>query len=589
MRRVKLYGLLIGVLFFLIVLGVSFYAKTKLKPEELKSSIQSFVNQKYPEIDLSIGKLNIATGFNFRIEGKNIELKKRNEKGKRVLGSLKKLDVDIPFFNVLFGGGNIDINGFGFVIEDFNFERAKKTSSKNKKEKTREELKREKFNLPSFLSKSKINLSFNNISFKHKIMDGVIKLLEFKNISLENSVPFKLISKLKNKKEKLEVNFSSSGEFHLGNFLENGIIDGFIEADIKNLKYEKVNLKNLKINSVLLLRDKNIGNIDLKLEATNGIHGRFKIISNTEGELNVGIEELLIDSQLLDQFNLTHIFKEIGIKPRFKIQGGLVFSQKGIERPRLKVKITSPIRYLYKGIDSVIENLNLSLINKDVDLRLEIKTLKGKVLLNLKNKINLNKILDFQELSAFKGSLTFENMKIPRDLIKKRWSSSRSASKKNIKKEKKEFKIPLILPFKLALLLKNIKIDKEVLHGSAEIIGTQKKLALRDANFNFDKAKIKVSSTVHQKKKRIDYNINIKIEKMSFSSFEWLLPERVPYLSGPFDSNLIGKGSFKRGQLYYDIYFDAKVGAGRLINLNLDNLINPLASKVKMIKLKKRI
>ncbi|MFT6603789.1 MAG: hypothetical protein ACJARO_001302, partial [Bacteriovoracaceae bacterium] len=106
-KKIKII-LICVILLVTTLVAITFYARQKFNPESLKAELITSLGELYPNLKIDLGNLEVGFGINSHIKISKVKLSSKVlELNKARLGSFDLIDVKIPVFNILTGGGTI--------------------------------------------------------------------------------------------------------------------------------------------------------------------------------------------------------------------------------------------------------------------------------------------------------------------------------------------------------------------------------------------------------------------------------------------------------------------------------------------------
>ena len=156
MRLTYKHFIVLWSLLILIIGLLIFNAYSKLEPNTFISLLTEQVQKNYPGTKLKVEKIDYSLSLDFRLQLQNINL----TRGSQTIGSLKEIELRVPWWLLVFNQGKAQINISDLDILIDNERRENKTSAAK-------EFKSEvKVNLPDYLIDAQYTLRAKNISLR---------------------------------------------------------------------------------------------------------------------------------------------------------------------------------------------------------------------------------------------------------------------------------------------------------------------------------------------------------------------------------------------------------------------------------------
>ena len=114
--------------------GAIFYASTLVSDSQLKEIILSGASEAFPKAQIEIPKLEISWGPTLKIVLEGVSLAAKDAPRKKLI-KLAKLDLLLPLYSIVTGGGKLELTIDGLAVEDLDERQwdilgGKKTESK---------------------------------------------------------------------------------------------------------------------------------------------------------------------------------------------------------------------------------------------------------------------------------------------------------------------------------------------------------------------------------------------------------------------------------------------------------------------------
>lgn len=581
-KKIKIISICV-ILLITSFVAIGFYAKSKFNSESLKAELVTTLSELYPNLKMELGALEVDFGINSHIKISKIKLtSKILEPELANLGTFDLIDVNIPVFNILTGGGTIvleikkpDIE-FRSIREGTNWSRT--FESPAPKEKVSDE---EASKLPGFLANSQINAHMENLQFRHVDLEGKKNRYQFNDISLKDiglkrpmAIKLNSIIEFSNSKFSLD----SIGEFSLKNFLEDRIVRTKAISKISNIVIaeKSINIEEISLNTNLLFRNDKTGRISFEVKAGSLLEtkGEYLILKD-EGTLK--IENFLIS---LVEMNKIYSFKPDQLDlndSSISLDGEVNVGKKGELKPFVKLKILKPL-FLDNELSKIeIERGLLVLTENKIDFSSAFSLLKGRGELKLSNELDINKKIDLAGLEPFSASLDLNGLIIEESFVKKAMEPAAAKPKR----EEKE--MTPIIPFILDLKLKNIVFMKELLSGKAQVSAVKEKVAVKNLDLQIAGGSLLVNTTTELLKDSAAHKYSIDIEKINLARFQPLAPKEMPFATGILSGSVAGSSKSNSKGITYSAFIKGEAQSGEIVNYDFSEVINLQLSKINQL------
>ncbi|MBT5093024.1 MAG: hypothetical protein HOM21_02200, partial [Halobacteriovoraceae bacterium] len=547
--------------------GAIFYASTLVSDSQLKEIILSGASEAFPKAQIEIPKLEISWGPTLKIVLEGVSLAAKDAPRKKLI-KLAKLDLLLPLYSIVTGGGKLELTIDGLAVEDLDERQwdilgGKKTESKTSAASDKPlDVEKQIDQLPAggfYVKRSSLSIALTNLSYTRKRaqQSGTIKFakIQFSDIELDGPAKMEVLGKLdwKQGAEFYQLDLNLKGHASLPLPPNAAIPTAKLELKIENIKtalYGELpplllNISSKKNSNGLLELTSKI-NIDQMVKFSTLVVQNKKAVevSKIKGEINLG--------QVLNKFapELTQIKSK---EAKLFIAGNITLKDDQSIIPNLKI--------------SSDEQLELRLSEKLVLKSLPIiKLSPGKILVDIKNQgfggeLNLIVQGDVDRYDTKFTAASIKDLNIAligrkivfsRSLLPKTSSSAKkkSAPKKQVKGKQKVEADPLAgLPknFQLNLELTDLNIEGQPL----SVFGKIRKM---DKLFAAEKITLKVPGGKGLIDFNSDYfgagktvaNIDIDIKKFKIQSMAPFLPSQYQKLKGNFATKL--KGEIKSGK-----------------------------------------
>ncbi len=604
--------------------GILYHAAQRFRPEDVRLYAIKAISDIFPGAKVSIGKIDYSIGTSIKFKLLDLDLKLKNKKGKGAeLSKLKDLDIKIPIWSLITGGGRFEINIKRPVINYYEFAKKKSnwvialgkntkvTQSQTKKKKRKKGSKIKKddgsVTIPPFLYNSKLNIKLEDVNFFYRLSDGSkghLDLSRFivKNLNLTEPTAFELALSFNSstqKKKGPSLDVQLIGQTNLGDFLDNQKLSSSMVLTISKIKGVSgiKDVPNLKIN----LKSDIFANGDIKSK----IVSQFGAVANVETDVSVVKKKINVNnfkttvniSELINLLVLP-VPMDFSKTNQFTLNGNLFISEKKIvpnfkfglkEEIKIQVNKEVPIQTMVKG----------SYVKNKFELNVTNKLLEGNLAIAIKTKFDL--IKDMNLLKKFiypkvdvkiEGSHLNIKKEIMQEILYKE-NGSKSSSKKNnkiepktAKKKKKKNSLIMLPHVNLQMALKKIKIGGEELSTDIKILIAKNKIASRKFNLKFRKGYGKIKFLHYFKNSGDqDSTFSVDIKKMNLNILHAFLPRNVENIKGVLSGSVKGKTSLKsQGQVIYNVNANITAKDGEIKGLNIKKYVKQMVSYVPLIK-----
>lgn len=609
-NKFKIFGV-IAAIFVVLIIGVVYYASTKLNPEEIRKIAIAQTEKVFPNAETSLGSVKINWGLNFKIELHQFALNTKNPEGQPVeMMAVDELIVKVPLWAVLTNGGVIEIqldkplvNYAEFPVGN-NWTYAMGTKDEKKEEeKTPEEKAKAQEKAIGLFGKSKINVKLSDVSVKYALRsksNGQLNISRFlvKGLNFETSTAFEIASDAKFTMADLSiVSFSTIaiGEINIADLVKNGSVSSLVIIKVNNVaktglewKFPEVTT-NLKL---LLKKDGEIsGSVQTSFESQNKISADFKMTKEVE-ITNINVDIILKDIGLIMGLD-----RAIDLsKAKLMAKGKLLYTEDKKIDADLGFNIAPGIGYSKDGIVATT-SVDGSFRKKDIAVHVKTDVLSGLVDTVINGEFDPNEKFDLKALKPFDIKVTATRLKIPEKVIQaKLWSKKDPAevAKEEAEAERvrvaaaKEGKaVPATLPSaNVNVSWSNVSVGGEDFSGRGKVVVSSHAIAIDNMTFKFSKGTGKLTQTMRLGAKSSESVFDLGISDLNLSSFKPFLPPFIENFSGTFSGKVNGSATiFKANrppQFNVNVAVDAK--KGEIKNLNISEYISPLLSSIPIVK-----
>lgn len=611
-KKVKIVVIVLAV--FIVLMGSLFYyASTKLRPEEIKKIAIAQTQKVFPKAEITLSNVQIGWGLNFNIILEKLSLKTVKDNRQVDMMSVDQLQVKVPIWAILTGGGVIEIkldapqmnyhefaegNNWTYAIGD------KKTAEEKKAEEEKE--KREGAGSNSALGifgKSKINVKLSDVTVKYSLRDsskGEVKVSRFliKGLNFESSTAFEVASTANFvMKDKSSVAFDTIviGEFNIADLMKNGSVTSLVIVKVNNISKTGVEWKFPEITTnidLLLKKDGELsGKLTTTFESQNKISATFKMAKAIE------INEINMEIILKDIAAIMGLDKSIDMsKSKFTAKGNFAYGEDKKINANLVFGIAPGIAYAKDGI---VANTSLSGDFRGSEFSAKIKTdvLDGQINTFIAGKFDPNEKFDMAKLKPLDIRVVATGMKIPEKVIRaKLWEKkseealaaeeAKKAAAATAASHDESAKAIGLPPSAINLEWNNINIGGEDFSGRGKIVTSLNSIAIDNMDFKFSKGTGKLSQTMSLEKNTNESKFNFEMANLNLSSFKAFLPPFVENFSGIFTGKVNGTATLFKNEKppLYDVNVIADAKKGEIKKLNISDYINPLLANIPVVK-----
>lgn len=610
--------------------GVTYYISNKIASYDLQKLAKENLEQVFPGAEVQVGKIEYNVGGSIKLYLESLSLKLKDNPKQHLVMS-KQLEVKIPLWAILTGGGTVNVTlnspqvGYFETSKSNNWELALGRKDAKVADKTKKEplpsgekniSKSGKVEIPSYVYGSKLNLKIQDIALAYDLRNGEkgsfsVDRFLLKNISFDSETAIEISSKLNfenKKKEKISLNTLLVGSLDLREAVKTKSLSGNLLFEISSLSAPqlKSEIRDWKTNIVLKSISQKSGSVKLdsnvlgsKINAEVEMSADGPLVKKLHSEVNLAqIVQIVMGD--IPQVNLKGV--------NFLLNGSMSIKKKKLI-PLMDFKLSQPISYDMGNSNLV--NIELSGdLGKGFISQLSIKNslFGGFVGIKASAKTDPNdSSTSLTRFSPVNGELLAQNLNISEEFIQNKLygkekvetdpgtkeagggvssSSNESKNSKGNKAKGKVTKAPDLPNTKFLVKLNGIKIGREDFSGSSIIQASKNKIYTKGFDFNFSKGTGKVSfNTLLGKNSSSSTDMNAKIENLNLNSLKALLPKVVNEITGIFSGSV--KGNVKAGEFgensSYSIKTDLNARNGEIKALDLDKIIGGTLAAVPFL------
>jgi len=613
-KKVKII-LSLCLLFAFMFVGVVFYASKKITPEEVRKISLSFLKKNFPKAKIELGKIDYSLGLSIKFSVNKFNLHMpRGVKSSRELTHFEDLQVKIPIWSILTGGGTISIrienpkfNYYEFknkgnnwsVAQSGKTEKQVKTSAaKSKKSKVSSA----KLALPSFLLRSKLDIKLINTAVAYRLQDKTSGELTFsriliKNLNFENTSAFELASKMVFSGvygKKTSMDALVIGQVNLKEFVDKGDFHPSMLMTLSNIKVPEITneIPEIKTNIDFILKKNGAIHIDSKTSFGN--IGDFNVVVDMKNK-KIKLEKIkgsFLISELL-AFSSSSLPIKAGNKSKFELKGSAVLNS-GKLSPNLEFSIFPGVTIKAHSLLDINTEIKGTLVRKDFKLSILSKFWEGTTTINAQTKINPMK---FTKIPPVKVQVVVSHLNIKKDVLQKMLYDKNAASENekinsrtNSKtKKKKSTPAPILPTVSLDLKINQVKIAGEEFSGITSIAIKGSQIAAKKFRFNFSKGKGSLSFLINLLKNDAKKtNLDFKVKNLNLKFMHAFLPPAIDNVHGIFSGKIKGTIHSRPAPkaALFDINLDFMAKDGELKGLNIASYIQELVASIPMLKKK---
>jgi hypothetical protein len=609
-NKLKFIGIIAGT-FFILCLGIVYYASTKLNPEEIRKTAIGQAQNIFPNAETSIGSVKINWGFNFKIELHNLNLSTKNPDGKQVeMMSVNELIIKVPLWAVLSNGGVIEIkldkplvNYAEFATgNNWSYAMGDKSSDKIKEEKTPEESAKSQKDAIGLFGKSKVNVKLSDVALKYSLRSnsaGEVNISRFlvKGLNFETSTAFEIASDAKfTMADSSVVGFSTIaiGEINIADLVKNGSVSSLVIIKVNNVSKTGLEWKFPEVTTnlnLLLKKDGEIsGSVETSFESQNKISANFKVTKEIEFT-NVMVDVILKDIGLIMGIDRTIDLS----KAKLSAKGKFLYTEDKKIDADLNFSVTPGIGYTK---DDVVATTSVegSFKKKDIAVKIKTDVLSGNIETLVNAEFDPNQKFDMKALKPIDVKITASRLKIPEKVIQdKLWKKKdpEVVQQEEAKAEKiraqaaKEGKpIPTLPSTNINVSWSNVNIGGEDFSGRGKIIVSAQAVAIDNMTFKFSKGTGSLTQTMKLGAKASESNFDLGITDLNLSSFKPFLPPFVENFSGTFTGKVNGNATMYSALRppSYDVNVSVNAKNGDIKKLNISEYVAPLLASIPIVK-----
>lgn len=607
-NKFKIIGIIAAVVVVLL-LGIIYFASTKLNPEEIRKTVIVQTQKVFPNATVALSDIKIGWGLNFKIELHNFALNTKDPRGATVeMMSVQELIVKVPIWAIITNGGIIEIqmdkplmNYAEFPIGN-NWTYAMGDKKDDKEEKTPEEKAAAQEKAIGFLGKSKINVKFSDVVVKYSLRsksNGEIGISRFivKGLNFESSTAFEIASNAKfvmADKSQVTFNTIAIGEINIADLVKNGSVSSLVIVKLNNIAKTGLEWKfpevTTNINFLLQKNGEISGKVQTSFESQNKIAADFKMTKQIE------ISNISVDIILKDIGLIMGLDRAIDLsKAKLNAKGSLVYTEDKKIDSDLSFTIAPGIGYSKDGIVATT-SVEGSFIKKDINVHVKTDVLGGLVDTLISGEYDPNEKFDMKALKPFDVKVTANRLKIPEKIIQEKlWAKKDPAVAAKEEAEAEEARAeaakagkpaPGLPPANVNVTWSNISVGGEDFSGHGKIVVSPQAIAVDNMAFKFAKGTGKLTQTMRLGTKSNESVFDLGLSELNLNSFKPFLPPFIDNFSGIFSGKINGSATLFKGSKppRYDVNVALDAKNGEIKKLNISDYINPILSSIPIVK-----
>ena len=155
-----------------------------------------------------------------------------------------------------------------------------------------------------------------------------------------------------------------------------------------------------------------------------------------------------------------------------------------------------------------------------------------------------------------------------------------SGKKRQVKKRNS----PSLIPAKINLNWKNIKMDREVLSGNGVVILSSQKITTPRMKFRFLQGGVDLSHNGKFALNSQAHSFNMQLKKLDISRINAFFPSPLQNIKGQLNGSLSGRVVFpQNGRMTYNIKTDFTVKQGSVQGLKIGKKLNKFIAKLETL------
>jgi len=617
--KIKIIAAVLGI-FLLLFVGSLYYLSTKITPEEVRKQTLTFLTKNMPGASVQLGEVNYSFGTSLKFKLNNLQIKLKDEPHSP-LASINVLDVKIPIWAILTGGGTVGININAPILHyteiannQNNWNKALKSTNENVEKSTSTKKSEEKNSvsekkslaLPAALSRSKLDLKLTNLVLKYSLLNktkGDVEISRFfiKNLNFKSATAFEVASQIHQKagkNEEISMEAVLIGQLNLGHYLENQELNSTMVLSLNNVKLPGLKKDISAIKADMKLNLKKDGLVDLDLDAGLGSMGYAKLkIQLLKEKINIDIRDVDISiKETLDIVGQEGLVNSD--TSRMKIKGKAEIDH-GEINPKIEFQIQPAINFAIAPKVNGDFTASGELLKDQVSLKVLGKILHGTLDLVVKVPVNLKAEKMEDKIGLANVQISMNGVQIPKDDLREaiyskqkneeipKDENSSDSSSKQASNKSKVIPAPILPKVTAQIKWTNISIGGEPFQGDMKILSQKNTVTSDNVKFTFSKGKgsIKFMTTLLAQGAQ-NTKLDAQINSLNLDSFMPFLPKNLESLKGTFSGQV--KGTVEtvplKKQAQYNFAVSMKAKDGEIKKLNVAEYVTDAIDGIPMLK-----
>ncbi len=618
-KKLKILGL-VFVLFVILLGGAIYYASTKLTPEEIKKIAITETEKVFPGAVVKLDDIKVSMGLNFKILLANYQIALKDKPESNELLKVGELQVKIPFWAILTGGGIVEIKldspqiKYQEMDETNNWSKAlgSKSEEEKKEDAAKEENNKdaEKVNV-GFLAKSKVNIRLTNIAINYQLKSNskgnvAVSKLVINGLNVESPTAFELasnVSTINESNQETSFDLLVIGQIHLDEYLKSGNIPLDSVIKINQFSKEGMNFKVPEITTNLNVVMKKAGMIEGKFETS--FESQNKISASFFLDKKIQLKDLLVDINMKDIHTILGLDNSIDMnKAHFSAKGNVEIGADKKIQAALSFDLNPGIVTSKEGV-TIVTTANGEYKESAYSAKIQNKVLDGTANISVNGKLDLSEKFDLKTMPTIDVKVYANGIKLTEKFIQnKLWGDKKIEEAKQEEAKAKEIENakniseggnvnvgkdvpPPTLPSTVVQIdWSAINVGGQDFSGKGKIAINQNSVAIDNLGFKFGKGTGKLSQVATLNKNSNDSKFNFEIANLNLESFKAFLPPFVENFRGDFTGKVHGTASMSKKGLppQYDVNADLSVKKGEIKKLNITDYVNPVLTGLPVVK-----
>lgn len=606
MKSSKVKVVVIAFVSFLIIVGAAIgIASSKLKPEEIKKIALEKTQEVFPGAEVAIGEIQISWGLNFKVGMSKFSLNNKTHEKHVPMISVNDLQIKVPVWSVLFGGGTIEIklDAPQMHYQEFesgdNWSTAMKPSTESAPEAATDAGSSEKKSNLSALRKIKLNFKLSDIDVSYELKDqskGQIKVSKFliNGLNISGPTAFEVASNARFvMADKSTTSFDTLiiGQFNLAEYEKSQTLPLMSVVKLNNFSFSKAEYKIPEITTefeATINKDNSVqGKFETSFEGSNKVSAKF-----SKSTLGFSLKDLVGEIILKDVQNMLGL-KDIDLsKAKLSFKGDISVDELKQKNPNISFVIEPGIGFSKDGF-SASTTVNGEYKGTSFSAATRTSAMEGSVTVAAKGSYDLNKPFDMATLEPIDIKVKATGLRLSEPFIRGRLYANNEKIEK-LKKEEQEaakskqveqasqVKLP---PTKIALDWSSVNIAGEDFSGNGVIKTTINTLAIENLNFKFSKGQGKLNQTLVLSRFAKDTKFQFDLVNLNLNSLKPFLPPFVENFAGNFSGKVGGSARVSVSkEPIYDVDVNVEAVNGELKKVNVTEYLQMAIASIPMIK-----